>query len=148
LYTAAVVNAVHKKKSITSTVPAQPQTDTAIQQQLICANAIVALGRLAVGLHASVLDVAENVLSILQQRFCQPPSPLDALIVGQLADMLIGGCASIYADVMKMFTTIVVESSSGQYGVVTSGGPLHGGGEPMNSVQQPVQQQHYYRLVG
>ena len=55
----------------------------------MCANAIVALGQIAIGLTVVNSDVADSVLQIYQQRFCNPPSALDVLIVSQLADMLI-----------------------------------------------------------
>ena len=64
----------------------------------MCANAIVALGRIAIGLTVVNSGVADSVLQIYQQRFCNPPSALDTLIVSQLADMLIADVVGIISE--------------------------------------------------
>ncbi|XP_014673497.1 PREDICTED: phosphatidylinositol 4-kinase alpha-like isoform X2 [Priapulus caudatus] len=50
-----------------------------------------------------------------QQRFCQPPSQLDTLIVDQLGCMIIAGSRTTYQEVMQMFITISVEAGSTAY---------------------------------
>ena len=64
---------------------------------LISTNAILILGHVAFVLHA-VPKTTESVLTILQQRFCRPPSSLDPLIVDQLGNLILTGsvCTFIY----------------------------------------------------
>lgn len=83
-----------------------------MESTLVSTNTIVALGRLAVALKETPRTM-EFILQFFQQRFCRPPSPLDALIVDQLGCMVIAnGDTYVYEEVMKMFTMITVESSS------------------------------------
>ncbi|XP_042899450.1 phosphatidylinositol 4-kinase alpha isoform X2 [Parasteatoda tepidariorum] len=91
--------------------------DTAIENlcresTLVSTNTIVALGHVAVALKSTPRTM-ESILQFFQQRFCQPPSRLDSLIVDQLGCMVIAkGDLHVHEEVMKMFTMITVESSS------------------------------------
>ncbi len=58
---------------------------------IVCENAIVALGGIGVSLVGSP-GVSEAILQIYHQRFSNPPTPLDSLIITCLADMIIAGC--------------------------------------------------------
>lgn len=57
---------------------------------LISTSAIIILGHVAFTLH-DVPETTESVLTILHQRFCHPPSSLDALIVEQLGNLILTG---------------------------------------------------------
>lgn len=83
-----------------------------MESTLVSTNTIVALGHVAVALKNTPRTM-ESILQFFQQRFCQPPSRLDSLIVDQLGCMVIAkGDAHVHEEVMKMFTMITVESSS------------------------------------
>ncbi|KFM76895.1 Phosphatidylinositol 4-kinase alpha, partial [Stegodyphus mimosarum] len=83
-----------------------------MESTLVSTNTIVALGHVAVALKNTPRTM-ESILQFFQQRFCQPPSRLDSLIVDQLGCMVIAkGDLSVHEEVMKMFTMITVESSS------------------------------------
>ncbi|KAK0421370.1 hypothetical protein QR680_015203 [Steinernema hermaphroditum] len=84
------------------------------KSKLICENAIITLGAIGVAF-ADDSEVPELLLQIFLQRFSKPPSYIDSLIVGNLANMWIAGARDIFDGLMKMFTTITVESSSRIY---------------------------------
>ena len=83
------------------------------ESTVISITTIVTLGQMATRLK-DVPRTMEIILQFLQQRFCQPVSNLDQLIVTQLSEMaIVSGCDSpIYEQVMKMFTTITIQSSA------------------------------------
>lgn len=83
------------------------------ESTVISMNTIVTLGQMATKLK-DIPRTMETILQFLQQRFCQPVSTLDQLIVDQLSEMAIAsGCNSaIFEQVMKMFTTITIQSSA------------------------------------
>ena len=77
-FLASVANTLYMSKSSDGT------------STLISNNAILTLGHVAFMLH-TVPKTTETVLTILQQRFCNPPSSLDPLIVEQLGNLILTG---------------------------------------------------------
>lgn len=80
---------------------------------LISINTMLALGHIAAAL-SDVSKTMESILQFFQLRFCQPPSPIDSIIVEQLGKMILVPNRDhvIFEEVMKMLTTITLESSS------------------------------------
>ncbi|XP_078675528.1 phosphatidylinositol 4-kinase alpha-like isoform X1 [Branchiostoma floridae x Branchiostoma belcheri] len=84
------------------------------ESTLISTHTIHILGAIAVTFKDD-LKTMQSVLQIFQQRFCSPASPLDVLIVDQLALMLLAGEPTTYQEILKMFITITVEAGSATY---------------------------------
>lgn len=80
---------------------------------LISINTMLTLGHIAAAM-SDVSKTMEYILQFFQQRFCQPPSPIDSIIVEQLGKMLLVPHRDhvIFEEIMKMLTTITLESSS------------------------------------
>ncbi|VDM61613.1 unnamed protein product [Angiostrongylus costaricensis] len=81
---------------------------------LVCENAIMTLGGIGVALAGSK-NVPDMVLQIFLQRFANPISLLDNVIVQCLANMWIAGARSIHDGVMNLFTQISIESGNRVY---------------------------------
>lgn len=58
------------------------------ESNLVATNTLLALGQIAIKL-SDVPKTMDSILQFFQQRFCRPPSPLDSLIVEQLAEMVL-----------------------------------------------------------
>uniref|UniRef100_A0A7E4V1C1 1-phosphatidylinositol 4-kinase n=1 Tax=Panagrellus redivivus TaxID=6233 RepID=A0A7E4V1C1_PANRE len=85
-----------------------------VNSLLTLENAILTLGRIGVALREQT-EVPELVMQIFLQRFCNPPSTQDNLIISSMTDMIIAGAKGIYDSVMKLFVQVTVESSNKVY---------------------------------
>ncbi|XP_071514880.1 phosphatidylinositol 4-kinase alpha isoform X1 [Panulirus ornatus] len=91
-----------------------PESDNIV----ISHNVVVALGHVAVALKDSPRTTETILHQCLLQRFCRPPSNLDTLIVDQLGCMLLAkNDPKVYDEIMEQFSKIIIEASSGTYGV-------------------------------
>uniref|UniRef100_A0A914GZZ0 1-phosphatidylinositol 4-kinase n=1 Tax=Globodera rostochiensis TaxID=31243 RepID=A0A914GZZ0_GLORO len=81
---------------------------------VVSENLIHTLGKLGVSF-VNDDSSSELILQIFLQRFSNPPSQQDILIISSLADMWIAGANSIHDKTMKLFTRITIESSSRVY---------------------------------
>lgn len=97
------------------------------ESSLISINTILTLGSLATTL-SDVPKTMESILQFFHQRFCRPPSSIDSLIVEQLGRMLLVPTKdhAIFEEIMKMFSTITIQSSSA-YGMGTKADEPHQG---------------------
>uniref|UniRef100_A0A0N5B712 1-phosphatidylinositol 4-kinase n=1 Tax=Strongyloides papillosus TaxID=174720 RepID=A0A0N5B712_STREA len=80
----------------------------------VAETAILILGKLGI-VFKDVPNVPESVLQIFLQRFANPKGKLDIVIVNCLADMWLNGATSIFEQIMKLFTQVIVESSNHVY---------------------------------
>uniref|UniRef100_A0AAF5D936 1-phosphatidylinositol 4-kinase n=3 Tax=Strongyloides stercoralis TaxID=6248 RepID=A0AAF5D936_STRER len=80
----------------------------------VAETAILILGKLGI-VFKDVPSVPESVLQIFLQRFANPKGKLDIVIVNCLADMWLNGATSIFEQIMKLFTQVIVESSNHVY---------------------------------
>uniref|UniRef100_A0AC35TLJ8 1-phosphatidylinositol 4-kinase n=1 Tax=Rhabditophanes sp. KR3021 TaxID=114890 RepID=A0AC35TLJ8_9BILA len=80
----------------------------------VAETAILILGKLGVLLN-EVPNVPESILQIFLQRFANPSNKLDTLIINCLADIWLSGANSIFEQMMKLFTTVIVGSSNHVY---------------------------------
>ncbi|CAD5119038.1 DgyrCDS7687 [Dimorphilus gyrociliatus] len=78
--------------------------------KIVTVNTIFTMARVAVVLK-HIPKVVETVMSLLNQKFCNPPSVIDTLIVDQFAYMVIGGCDQVREHIIKVLNSICVESS-------------------------------------
>ena len=85
--------------------------DVERESNLISMNTILTLGHIAVALKDTP-KTSDSVMQIFQQRFCSPPSSLDKLIVDQMGCMIMARCTNLYHEIMQMFTTVSMESST------------------------------------
>ncbi|CAD5222232.1 unnamed protein product [Bursaphelenchus xylophilus] len=92
-------------------VPENAAVESAVY--LISENVIMALG--SIGITLKDRKIPQIVLQIFLQRFAQPPSSLDQVIINSLADMWIAGATVIHDGVIKLFTRIILESSNRVY---------------------------------
>ncbi|XP_066970314.1 phosphatidylinositol 4-kinase alpha isoform X2 [Macrobrachium rosenbergii] len=91
-----------------------PESDNVV----ISHTVVVALGHVAVALKDSPKTTETILHQCLLQRFCRPPSNLDTLIVDQLGCMLLAkNDAKVYDEIMEQFSKIIIEASSGTYGI-------------------------------
>uniref|UniRef100_A0A5S6Q402 1-phosphatidylinositol 4-kinase n=1 Tax=Trichuris muris TaxID=70415 RepID=A0A5S6Q402_TRIMR len=82
---------------------------------LVLENSILALGGIGVWFQ-DMPSISLAVLQIFQQKFANPVSSLDALIVHQLSEMILAGCAKVYCETMKIFSRVTMESWMSGYG--------------------------------
>ena len=68
-------------------------TSTDQYDELRQKNSVHAIGHVACSLK-DVEDVTESALTILQQRFHHPPSPIDSIIVKEFSEILLTGVVS------------------------------------------------------
>lgn len=75
------------------------------ESNLVSTNTIITLGRVACDL-ADIPRTMESILTFFQQRFCQPTSPLDSLIVEQLGRMVVAQNREVSACYKMIFYLI------------------------------------------